>query len=65
VLIVNGVRPADYLTKHSHIFVREGARVLTPEEPTDEKLARAKNLGANKDINYKSTPDWEKADVSF
>jgi NADPH:quinone reductase-like Zn-dependent oxidoreductase len=28
---------------------------------SDQKLARAKNLGANKGINYKSTPDWDKA----
>ena len=32
---------------------------------SDEKLARAKNLGANKGINYKSTPDWEKAAMEF
>jgi NADPH:quinone reductase-like Zn-dependent oxidoreductase len=32
---------------------------------TAEKLARAKNLGANKGINYKSTPDWEKAAMEF
>jgi NADPH:quinone reductase-like Zn-dependent oxidoreductase len=30
-----------------------------------KKLARAKNLGANKGINYKSTPDWEKAAMEF
>jgi NADPH:quinone reductase-like Zn-dependent oxidoreductase len=29
---------------------------------SDEKLARAKNLGANKGINYKSRPDWEGRD---
>jgi NADPH:quinone reductase-like Zn-dependent oxidoreductase len=28
---------------------------------SDEKLARAKNLGANSGINYKSTPEWGKA----
>jgi NADPH:quinone reductase-like Zn-dependent oxidoreductase len=32
---------------------------------SDEKLARAKNLGANMGINYKSTPDWEKAAMEF
>jgi NADPH:quinone reductase-like Zn-dependent oxidoreductase len=32
---------------------------------SDEKLARAKNLGANKGINYKNTPDWEKAAMEF
>jgi len=28
---------------------------------SDDKLARAKALGANHSINYKTTPDWEKA----
>ena len=28
---------------------------------SDDKLARAKALGANHGINYKRTPDWEKA----
>jgi len=28
---------------------------------SDDKLARAKELGANHGINYKTTPDWEKA----
>jgi NADPH:quinone reductase-like Zn-dependent oxidoreductase len=28
---------------------------------SDEKLARAKNLGASETINYKTTPDWEEA----
>jgi NADPH:quinone reductase-like Zn-dependent oxidoreductase len=32
---------------------------------SDEKLSRAKNLGANSGINYKSTPDWEKAAMEF
>jgi NADPH:quinone reductase-like Zn-dependent oxidoreductase len=32
---------------------------------SDEKLARAKKLGANYGINYKSTPDWEKAATDF
>lgn len=27
---------------------------------SDEKLARAKSLGADEVINYKTTPDWEK-----
>src|SRR5262249_14286996 len=31
----------------------------------DDKLARAKALGANHGINYKTTPDWEKAAVGF
>jgi NADPH:quinone reductase-like Zn-dependent oxidoreductase len=32
---------------------------------SDEKLARAKKLGANHGINYKTTPDWEKAAMEF
>ena len=28
---------------------------------SDDKLARAKALGANHGINYKTTPNWEKA----
>jgi len=30
---------------------------------SDDKLARAKALGANHGINYKTTPDWEKAAI--
>ncbi len=36
-----------------------GARVLITSS-SDEKLARAKELGADEVINYKTTPDWEK-----
>jgi NADPH:quinone reductase-like Zn-dependent oxidoreductase len=32
---------------------------------SDEKLARARALGANHGINYKTTPDWEKAAFEF
>jgi NADPH:quinone reductase-like Zn-dependent oxidoreductase len=32
---------------------------------SDEKLKRAKTLGATHGINYKTTPDWEKAAVEF
>ena len=32
---------------------------------SDDKLARAKTLGANHGINYKTTPDWEKAALGF
>jgi NADPH:quinone reductase-like Zn-dependent oxidoreductase len=32
---------------------------------SDEKLERAKTLGAKRGINYKSTPDWEKAAMEF
>ena len=30
---------------------------------SDDKLAKAKKLGAKHTINYKTTPDWEKAAV--
>ena len=32
---------------------------------SDEKLKRAKTLGAAHGINYKTTPDWEKAAMEF
>ena len=32
---------------------------------SDDKLARAKTLGAAFGINYKTTPDWEKAAMEF
>jgi NADPH:quinone reductase-like Zn-dependent oxidoreductase len=32
---------------------------------SDDKLARAKALGANHGINYKTTPDWDKAALGF
>jgi NADPH:quinone reductase-like Zn-dependent oxidoreductase len=32
---------------------------------SDEKLARAKQMGAHHGINYKTTPDWEKAAVKL
>jgi NADPH:quinone reductase-like Zn-dependent oxidoreductase len=32
---------------------------------SDDKLARAKALGANHGINYKATPDWEKAALEY
>jgi NADPH:quinone reductase-like Zn-dependent oxidoreductase len=36
-----------------------GARVIITSG-SDEKLARAKELGADETINYRSNPDWEK-----
>jgi NADPH:quinone reductase-like Zn-dependent oxidoreductase len=36
-----------------------GARVIITSS-SDEKLARAKSLGADETINYRRTPDWEK-----
>ena len=41
-----------------------GVRVIITSS-SDEKLERAKKLGANHGINYKSTPDWEKVAVDF
>jgi NADPH:quinone reductase-like Zn-dependent oxidoreductase len=32
---------------------------------SDDKLARAKALGASHGINYRTTPDWEKAAMEF
>jgi NADPH:quinone reductase-like Zn-dependent oxidoreductase len=32
---------------------------------SDEKLARAKKLGAGHGINYRTTPDWDKAAMAF
>ena len=37
-----------------------GARV-TVTSSSDEKLARARGLGADDTINYRATPEWEKA----
>lgn len=36
-----------------------GARVIITSS-SDEKLARAKQLGADETVNYKTTPDWER-----
>ena len=36
-----------------------GARAIITSS-SDEKLAQAKQLGADETINYKTTPDWEK-----
>ncbi|HEY9799490.1 MAG TPA: NAD(P)-dependent alcohol dehydrogenase [Leptolyngbyaceae cyanobacterium] len=36
-----------------------GARVIITSS-SDEKLAQAKQLGADETINYKTTPDWER-----
>jgi NADPH:quinone reductase-like Zn-dependent oxidoreductase len=37
-----------------------GARVIITSS-SDEKLERAKSLGADAGINYKTTPDWDRA----
>jgi NADPH:quinone reductase-like Zn-dependent oxidoreductase len=36
-----------------------GARVIVTSS-SDEKLERARTLGADETVNYKTTPDWEK-----
>src|SRR5262249_57729798 len=36
-----------------------GARILVTSS-SDDKLSRARNLGASAGINYKTTPNWEK-----
>jgi len=41
-----------------------GAQVIATSS-SDEKLTRAKQLGASHGINYKTTPDWEKAAVEI
>lgn len=38
---------------------KQGARVILTSS-SDEKLARARALGADETINYRATPDWEK-----
>ena len=37
-----------------------GGRVIVTSS-SDERLARAKTLGADETVNYRTTPDWEKA----
>jgi NADPH:quinone reductase-like Zn-dependent oxidoreductase len=37
--------------------VAEGARVIVTSS-SDDKLARAKTLGATDGINYKAQPEW-------
>jgi NADPH:quinone reductase-like Zn-dependent oxidoreductase len=37
-----------------------GARVILTSS-SDEKLARGKALGADESVNYRATPDWDKA----
>jgi len=40
--------------------VQQGARVVATSS-SDDKLARARELGAWQTINYRSTPDWEQS----
>jgi NADPH:quinone reductase-like Zn-dependent oxidoreductase len=41
-----------------------GARVIVTSS-SDQKLARARELGAAHGVNYKSTPEWDKAVVAW
>jgi NADPH:quinone reductase-like Zn-dependent oxidoreductase len=41
-----------------------GARVIATSS-SDQKLARARELGAAHGVNYKSTPEWDKAVVEW
>lgn len=41
-----------------------GARVIVTSS-SDEKLERAKALGADHGINYRTTPDWEQAVLAY
>src|SRR5262249_15627920 len=43
------------------IFARMMGIQVIITSSSDDKLARAKALGANHGINYKTTPEWEKA----
>jgi len=44
--------------------VMTGARVIITSS-SDEKLTRAKTLGAGEAINYKTTPDWDQPALGF
>ncbi|WP_438002633.1 NAD(P)-dependent alcohol dehydrogenase [Sorangium sp. So ce321] len=41
-----------------------GARVIVTSS-SDEKLERARSLGASETINYRTTPDWDRPALSF
>ena len=41
-----------------------GAKVISTSS-SDKKLAKVKELGANETINYKETPDWDKATLGL
>ncbi|MBZ0187453.1 MAG: NAD(P)-dependent alcohol dehydrogenase [Candidatus Obscuribacterales bacterium] len=42
-------------------FARAAGAYVFATSSSDEKLERLKSLGANQTINYKITPDWDKA----
>jgi len=46
-------------------FARLSGATVIATSSSDEKLARAKQLGAAHGINYKTTPDWDKAAVEL
>jgi NADPH:quinone reductase-like Zn-dependent oxidoreductase len=51
------------------IFALQFSRILGAEviatSSSDAKLERAKSMGASKGVNYKATPDWDKAVVEL
>ena len=67
-LIEGGLRPGETVltlgTGGVSLFALQiarlaGARVIVTSS-SDEKLARAKQLGASDGVNYKTTPEWDK-----
>jgi NADPH:quinone reductase-like Zn-dependent oxidoreductase len=73
VIALGDIRPGDSVvvlgTGGVSIFALQfarflGARVIVTSS-SDQKLARAKQLGAAAGINYKSTPDWPMAVVEL
>jgi NADPH:quinone reductase-like Zn-dependent oxidoreductase len=67
LITAGGLKPGDTVlaqgTGGVSIFALQfarltGARVIITSS-SDQKLARAKELGASDGINYKTTPDWE------
>lgn len=46
-------------------FAKAAGAVVTITSSSDEKLKRAKQLGAHHTVNYKTNPDWDKAVLSI
>ncbi len=68
-LTLDGIKPGDVIltlgTGGVSVFALQlakaaGARVIITSS-SDEKLERTRTLGADETINYKTTPDWDKA----